>query len=197
MNFSLEYNLWPRITLYDRMWYTVLTLTVFAFFWHIQNITGEPWHDLLSNIIMQLVSGACYQLPANIWYLDAEQGSHYWTDADLLFHSQPRHSVLDTRDGMGVGMVSLGGTADPLPLPISCTNNMPHVSWARPILYSDRSSPALKLLRSTGHSILPVVSNSLHYWLVEAWKNSAIAKGHFVHFVNNGINNFCSDKLLL
>lgn len=94
--------------------------------------------------------------------------SHYWTDADLLFHSQPRHSVLDTRDGMGVGMVSLGGTADPLPLPISCTNNMPHVSWARPILYSDRSSPAPKLLRSTGHSILPVVSNSLYHWLAEA-----------------------------
>lgn len=61
--------------------------------------------------------------------------------------------------GWGDGMGSLGGTADPLPLPISCTNNMPHASWARPILY-DWGSPALKPSRTTRHALLPAVSNS-------------------------------------
>lgn len=70
-------------------------------------------------------------------------------------------SVQDRWDGGGGrrdAMGSLGGTADPLPLPISCTNNMPHASWARPILYSDRSSPALKPPRTTGRIPLPAVS---------------------------------------
>lgn len=101
-----------------------------------------------------------HHLPVNIWYLDAERGSHYWTDADLLFCSHPVSAGQmgwrggGRRDAMG----SLGGTADPLPLPISCTNNMPHASWARPILYSDRSSPALKPPRTTGRIPLPAVS---------------------------------------
>lgn len=122
-----------------------------------------------------------HHLPATVWYPDAEQGSHYRTDADLLFHSQPCDSVPDRWDGMGWDgggrAVSLGGATDPLPLPISCTNNMPHASWARPILSSDRSSPALKPPRTTGHSPLPAVSNSLERWPAEAWTNSPIAIG--------------------
>lgn len=53
-----------------------------------------------------------------------------------------------------VGGISLGGTTDPLPLPISCTNNMPHASGAQPILSSDRASAALgpPTPGTTGHS---------------------------------------------
>lgn len=71
---------------------------------------------------------------------------HYWPDADLLFYA---HLVSVAQMGWGDRMGSLGGTTDPLPLPISCTNNMPHASRVRPILSSDRSSPALQPLRTT------------------------------------------------
>ncbi len=50
-------------------------------------------------------------------------GTDYWTN--LLFCSQPVSAgQMERGDGTG----SLGGTTDPLPLPISCTNNMPHAS---------------------------------------------------------------------
>lgn len=118
--FSFE-HLW--ITLYNRIQYTVQIFAVFAFLAYSKHTRRAMPLFSLSNIIMQANRNYCleyfveehvitvtlqmglyyyHHLPANIWYLDAEQGSHYWTDADLLFHSQPSHSVPDRWDG-GLG----------------------------------------------------------------------------------------------
>lgn len=114
-------------------------------------------------------------LPVSIWYLDAELGTSLLARCWLVILCT---SCQRSTDGMGGNrMGSLGGTTDPLPLPISCTNNMPHASRVRPILSSDRSSPALQPLRTTAWACLPPVLNSLSYWVAEAWTNSLLATG--------------------
>lgn len=55
--------------------------------------------------------------------------------------------------GWGWGWV-LGGTIDPLPLPISCTNNMPHASGglSHPLLWQSLSCPRSRPPGTTGRS---------------------------------------------
>lgn len=82
-------------------------------------------------------------------------------------HNLVTQRLTDGTGGLVVGLgrvVTLGGTTDPLPLPISCTNDTPRASWAWPILYPDRSPTAPKPPSTTGHSPLPAVLNSLHHW---------------------------------
>lgn len=87
-----------------------------------------------------------------VWYLDAELGLSLLDRCWLVILRTLSQRWLDRWDG-GDRMGSLGGTADPLLLPISCTNNMPHTSWVQPIPSSDRSSPTLQhLLNNRAHS---------------------------------------------
>lgn len=94
----------------------------------------------------------------------------------------------------GDRMGSLGGTTDPLPFPISCTNNMPHASRVRPILSSDRSSPALQPLRTTAWALPATCVEQPE--LLGRWSLNKFSARHWEtsrslgiwHFINHGIN---------
>lgn len=141
-----------------------------------------------------------HHLPVNIWCLDAERGSHYWTDADLLFCSHPVSAGQMGWRGGGGGMqweaweVPLTLFPSPSAAPTTChTHHGPDPSSTLTGAHLPSSPP-----EQQGASRCQLCRNSLHNWLAEAWTNSRPANGRdfsslgLWHFTNNGINNYCS-----
>lgn len=216
--FSFE-HLWLTITLYDRIQYTVQIFAVFAFLAYSKHTRRAMPLFLLPNIVMQancleyfveehvitvtLQMGLYYyhHLPANIWYLDAEQGSHYWTDADLLFHSQPSHCLTDGMGGWGGGKPGRYHWPSSPPHQLHQQHATCIMGPTHPLLWQKLNCPqAPQYNRALSPASCVEQLPPLAPWSLNKFSSSqrdvSCSLGLWL-FINNGINNCCWGKKIV